>query len=158
MATEKWIAGSGVGFTWTNAFNSGDINQTIANNNAVLSGIVIANQTALDIFCDISFDAGAAVTTVAPGYLGFYLYPLGLGTFYGDNAFTTTPSAGPPPSNYAVGSIGFPIAASTTIHGVVTGIIMPPGSFKFLLYNQAGVTLPTTGNSCQYRTYNRSVA
>lgn len=157
MATEKWIAGSGVGFTWTSVLTT-ELN-SLASGNAVLQSVAaaIANQTNLDVFCDLSFEAGSAVTTVAPAYLGFYLYPLNHNSIYGDGAFGSS-AAGPPPQCYAVGSIAFPAAASTTIHGVVTGIIIPPGTFKFLVYNQAGVALPSSGNVLQYRTYNRSVA
>jgi len=155
MATEKWIAGSGVGFTWTAAFGT-EIN-SLASGNAVLSSVSITNQTALDIFADISYVAGATVTTVAPNNLAFYLYPLNEdGSTYGDGRFAST-AAGPPPSNYFIGSIGFAAAASTTIAGIVTGIIIPPGTFSFLLMNNAGVQLAASSN-CKYRTYNRSVA
>jgi hypothetical protein len=155
MATEKWIAGSGVGFTWSSAFGA-EINAAIANGNAIASSVVIANQSSLDIFADLSWFSGAGVTTVAPAFLAFYLYPLNNNAVYGDGRFAAS-AAGPPPGNYYIGSIGFAAAAATTINGAVTGIIMPPGSFKFVVYNQAGVALATT-NTCQYRTYNRSVA
>jgi hypothetical protein len=42
--------------------------------------------------------------------------------------------------------------------GTIRGIIMPPGKFKFLIYNQLGVTMAGSGgNTVKYRTYNRSV-
>lgn len=155
MGTEKWVAGSGVGLTWSNAF-SAEIN-SVVNGNAVLSSISIANGTALDIFADLSFVAGGAITSAAPNFLGFYLYPLNEdGTTYGDGRFGTA-AAGPPPGNYFVGSIGFAAAAGTTIAGVVRGIIIPPGTFSFAMYSGAGATLPSS-NVCKYRTYNRSVA
>lgn len=155
MATEKWVAGSGQGLTWGNAFST-EIN-TVVSGNAVLSSISITNGTALDIFSDLSFVAGGTITSAAPNYLGFYLYPLNEdGTTYGDGRFGTS-AAGPPPGNYLVGSIGFAAAASTTIAGVVRGIIIPPGTFSFVMYNGAGATLASS-NTCKYRTYNRSVA
>lgn len=155
MATEKWIAGSGQGLSWGNAFST-EIN-SIVNGNAILSSVAIANGSPLDIFADLSFVAGATITSAAPNYLGFYLYPLNEdGTTYGDGRFGSS-AAGPPPGNYFVGSIGFAAAASTTIAGVVRGIILPPGTFKFVLYNGAGATLDA-GPTCKYRTYNRSVA
>ena len=156
MAIEKWAAGGGPGFTWTSVLTT-ELN-ALANGNAVIQSVAaaIANQTNLDLFADLSFEAGGTMTTAAPGYLGFYLYPQNHNAIYGDGAFGTT-AAGPPPSNYAVGAIGFPIGAGITIHGVVTGIIIPPGNCKFLLYNQAGNPLPATGNVVQYRVYDRSV-
>jgi hypothetical protein len=155
MATEKWIGGSGQGLTYGSAFGA-EIN-SLVNGNAVVSSITINNATALDIFADVSYVAGATITTAAPNYLGFYLYPLAedLST-YGDGRFATT-TAGPPPSTYWVGNMTFNAAASTTIAGTIRGIILPPGSFKFLLYNQAGATLAASQTN-GYRTYNRSVA
>lgn len=154
MATERWIAGSGVGLTWSSAFST-EIN-SIVNGNAILSSIAITNGTALDIFADISYVAGGTATTAAPNYLGFYLYPLNEdGTTYGDGRFGSS-AAGPPPGNYFIGSIGFAAAASTTIAGVVRGIVMPPGTWKPVLYNASGATLDS-GPTCKYRTYNRQV-
>jgi hypothetical protein len=156
MATEKWIAGSGVGFTWSTANTSATLYNALASGNALISDLAITNQTALDIFADISWLAGGTATTAAPNFLAFYLYPLGQdASTYGDGRFTAT-AAGPPPSNYYCGSFSFAAAALTTIAGVVTGIILPPGTFKFLVYNQSGVALAST-NVFKYRTYNRSV-
>jgi hypothetical protein len=155
MAVEKWTGGSGQGLAWGSAFGT-EIN-SIVNGNAILSTVSITNGTALDIFADISFVAGATITTAAPNYLGFYLYPLNEdAATYGDSRFGSS-AAGPPPGNYWVGNIGFNAAASTTIYGVLSRIIIPPGTFSFVLYNGAGATLASS-NTCKYRTYNRSVA
>lgn len=156
MATEKWISGSGVGLTWTAAITASTLN-AIANGNAILSDTAIVNGTPLDIFMDISF-IGGSITTAAPNYLGIYLYPLlNDGTTYGDGRFSAS-AAGPPPSTYFVGAIGFPIGTQAPV-GALTGLILPPGTFKLVVYNQAGATLAGSGaNSLLYRTYNRSVA
>lgn len=155
MATEKWIAGSGQGLTWGDAFSTATLN-AIASGNAILSDISISNGTALDIFADLSIALGSAAF-VAPNFIGVYLYPLNKdGTTYGDGRFGTSAS-GPPPNNYSVGSIGL-VAATQAQEGSLSRIILPPGTFKFVLYNQGGVALAATGNTCQYRTYNRSVA
>lgn len=157
MATEKWIAGSGVGLTWSTANTSGTLYNALANGNALLSDLDITNGTALDIFADLSWLAGGTATTASPAYLGFYLYSLGQdGTTYGDGRFGTA-AAGPPPGGYFVGSIGFPTGAGTTIAGVARNIVIPPGTFRFLVYNQSGVALANT-NVFKYRTYNRSIA
>jgi hypothetical protein len=158
MATEKWIAGSGVGLSWTTACGTEITTTAITNGNAILSSVQIDNSSPLDIFCDVSYLAGGTITSLAPNYLGLYLYPLGQdGSTYGDGRFGSA-AAGPPPGNYWVGNISFAAAASTTVAGVWTGIILPPGAFKFVLYNQAGASLPASGNVMKYRTYNRSIA
>lgn len=155
MATEKWIAGSGQGLTWGDAFSTATLN-SIASGNAILSDLQIDNSSAFDVFADLSI-ALASAAFVAPNYIGVYLYPLNKdGTTYGDGRFGSSAS-GPPPGNYLVGSIGI-VAATQVQEGAVTGILIPPGKFKFVLYNGGGVALASSGNTCQYRTYNRSVA
>ena len=155
MATEKWIGGSGQGLTWGNAFSAATLN-SIASGNAILSDIVIANGTPLDIFADLSLNLASAAF-VAPNFVGVYLYPLNDGSAYGDGRFGTS-AAGPPPSTYSVGSIGL-VAATQAQTGQLLRIVLPPGSFKFVLYNQGGVAWAgAAGNTCLYRTYNRSVA
>jgi hypothetical protein len=152
MAVEKWIGGSGVGLTWT-SLDTATYNGLV-NGNAIISGTQIDNTTALDIFADVEFVI-ASVTTVAPNYVGVYLYPLNSDTTtYGDGKFTTT-AAGPPPSPYWVGNIVMQVGTGA-FQGELRGIIMPPAKFKFVLYNQLGVTLGTT-NTLKYRTYNRQV-
>jgi hypothetical protein len=156
MATEKWVAGSGVGLTWTDAFSTATLN-SIASGNAILSDVAIANGgTTLDMFADLSV-ALASAAFAAPNFLGIYLYPLNKdGSTYGDGRFGTS-AAGPPGGIYTVGSI--PLVAATQAQvGAVTGILIPPGTFKFLIYNMGGIAFASSGNTCQYRTYNRQVA
>jgi hypothetical protein len=154
MATEKWIAGSGQGLSWgtldTTTLNS------IANGNAILSGTAITNGTALDIFADVEVVL-ASLAAVAPNYVGIYLYPLNSdASTYGDGRFgTTTP--GPPPASYWVGNVVMG-GATQAWQGTLRGIIMPPGTFKFVIYNQMGVAFAASANTLKYRTYNRSVA
>lgn len=156
MATEKWIAGSGAGLTWTNAFTASTLDG-IVNGNAILSDVAIDNSSALDIFADVSFVFGS-ITWAAPNYLGIYVYPLNKdGSTYGDGRFGSS-AAGPPGSTYYAGSISFPTGAAAS-EGMLRGIVLPPGSFKFVVYNQSGATLASSGaNTMQYRTYNRAVA
>jgi hypothetical protein len=156
MATEKWIAGSGQGLTWGNAFG-GEID-SLPSGDSILSDVVVANGTALDIFADVSLVAGSTVTTVAPNYVGLYLYPLNEdGITYGDDVLAPGHAAAyVPPGTYWVGNIMLRAAATTYITGQVNRIILPPGSFSFVLYNGAGVNFPSV-MTCKYRTYNRSV-
>jgi hypothetical protein len=110
----------------------------------------------LDIFADLSINLASAAF-IAPNFVGVYLYPLNKdGSTYGDGRFAAA-AAGPPPGNYSVGSIGI-VATTAAQEGTLTGIVMPPGSFKFVLWNEGGVAWAASGNTCQYRTYNRSVA
>ncbi len=153
MATEKWIAGSGQGLTWgtldTTALNS------LVTNNALMSGTAITNGSALDIYADLDLVLASAAF-IGPNFIGIYLYPLAAdGSTYGDGRFGTA-AVGPPPSNYYVGSIGI-VAATQTQSGQLCGIILPPGSCKFVVYNQGGVTWAASGNTLKYRTYNRAV-
>jgi hypothetical protein len=155
MSVEKWIAGSGQGLTWGDAFATATLN-SIANGNAILSGISITNGTALDVFADVSI-ALASAAFVAPNFIGIYLYPLNKdGTTFGDGRFAAS-AAGPPPGNYWQGNIGI-VAATQTQVGSLNRLILPPGTFSFVLYNGGGVALAASGNTCQYRTYNRSIA
>src|SRR6516165_2057054 len=154
MATEKWIAGSGQGLTYGNAFTGSTLN-SIASGNAILSDLQIDNSSALDIFCDVSIQLASAAF-VAPNYIGIYLYPLnGDNTTYGDGRFGSS-AAGPPAASYWVGNIIIPTGTAAN-EGTVRGIIMPPGKFKFLVYNQTGVAFNASGNTALYRTYNRQV-
>ena len=156
MATEKWISGSGVGLTWTAAFST-EIN-SIVNTNAILSSVSIANGTPLDIFADISIALGSITSGAGAPYIGFYLYPLNQdGSTYGDGRFGSS-AAGPPLSQYFVGAVPLIPSVTQAQEGAVTGIIMPPGTFKFVAYNLSGATLAASSNTFSYRTYNRSVA
>lgn len=156
MATEKWIGGSGVGLTWTNAFTASTMD-SIVNGNAIMSGTAIDNSSALDVFADFSMNIGS-VTVAAPNYIGVYLYPFNKdASTYGDGRFGSS-AAGPPASPYWVGNIVVPTGAAAS-EGTVRGIILPPGQFKFVIYNQLGVTMAGSGgNTAQYRTYNRQVS
>lgn len=156
MATEKWIAGTlGSGLTWADAFTGSTLN-SIASGNAILSDLSFTNGTNLDIFFDLSFNLGSAAF-VAPNQIGFYLYPLAKdGSSYGDGRFGSSAS-GPPPGNYLIGFVGI-VAATQAQVGTWIGGVMPPGTFKFVLYNQGGVAFASSGNTCQARFYDRSVA
>ena len=155
MATEKWVGGSGQGLTWGNAFTGSTLN-SIASGNAILSDLSITNGTSLDIFADLSINLASAAFA-APNFIGVYLYPLNAdGSTYGDGRFGSS-AAGPPPATYYVGSIGL-VAATQAQEGTLQRIIMPPGTFKFVLFNQGGIAFASSANTCQYRTYNRSVA
>lgn len=152
MAKENWVNGASSG--WASAFGT-EIN-SLANGNAVLSSVSISNGTNLDTFADLSLIAGATVTTATPWLIMFYLYPLNEdGTTYGDGRFGTA-AAGPPAKEYYIGSTNLQ-NTTITVQAVISRILIPPGTFKFLVYNQSGVAFAAS-NTCKYRTYNRSIA
>jgi hypothetical protein len=156
MATEKWIAGSLAGLTWANAFTASTMN-AIVNGNAINSDLTLDNSTALDIFADFSMSIGS-VAVVAPNYIGVYLMPLNQdGSTFGDGRFASS-AAGPPASSYWVGNIIVPTGTAANT-GMVRGVMLPPGQWKWNIYNQLGVTLAGSGgNVAKYRTYNRQIA
>lgn len=154
MSTEKWIAGSLATLTWTNAFTGSTLN-SLGNGSAILSDLAIDNSTTLDMFADVSIALATAVFTSSP-YIGIYLYPLNKdGSTYGDGRFGSGTS-GPPPSTYFVGSIPL-VTATAAQEGTLRSVILPPGGFKWVVYNVGGANFSSSGNTCQYRTYNRSV-
>jgi len=161
MATEKWIAGSGVGFTWTSCFGS-EIN-SVADGNASLSSAQIDNSSALDMFTDVMAALGSWGATGAAAFLDLYLYPLNQdATTYGDGRFTSS-AAGPPPPQYFAGKgVIIPsVTQSQQLHfrrPDGAPIIIPPAKFKLVLYNKSGATLAASSNTVYYRTYNRQVA
>ncbi len=160
MSTERWIAGTGQGLTWGNLFNSGATINSLASGNAIQTATPanIDNSTNLDVFMDISIALGSITSGAGAPYIGVYLYPQNQdGSTYGDGRFGST-AAGPPPAAYYVGSI--PLVASVTQaqEGTLRGIVLPPGIFTVILYNQAGVALASSSNGVKYRTYNRQVA
>jgi len=161
MATEKWIAGSGVGLTWTSCFGS-EIN-SVVDGNAVLSSTQIDNSGALDLFADVMFALGSWGAVSATALLALYLYPLNQdAATFGDGRFTSA-AAGPPPSQYFAG-LGVLVPSVTQAQqghfrrSDGTPIILPPGKFKLVLYNKSGATLAASSNTIYYRTYNRQVA
>jgi hypothetical protein len=154
-STEKWIAGSGVGLSWSDGFSTATLN-SIASGNAILSDVTISNGTSLDIFCDISIHLASAAF-VSPNLAQVYLYPLQQdSSTYGDGRFSSS-VAGPPAANFLVASMQLVAATQAQDNGFL-GIIMPPGTFKFVYYNLGGVALASSGNLLKYRTYNRTMA
>ncbi len=153
-----WVAGAGVGFTWTTAINGSDLTSLASGSSALSSVADITNQTALDLYADVSVRLSTGSATPAAGaFLGLYLVPLlDDGVTYGDGELTsggTMARAYPfPPA----GTIALESAAATTLlAGFVQGIVIPPGSFRFALYNGSGIGLSATAgnNIVKYRTY-----
>lgn len=157
MATEKWIAGGLQGLTWGGVGFSTELN-SLANGNAVLmSGTALDNSTTLDVFADISVSLGSITPGSGAPFIGIYIMPLNEdGTSYGDGRFGSA-AAGPPASAYFVGSVPCNPSSAGVVTGIIRGVVLPPGKFKLCLYNSAGVSLASSANTVDYRTYNRQV-
>lgn len=152
MTTQRWIAGSGQGLTWGSCFGA-EVN-SLGIGNAIASSVVISNATPLDVYCDFSLSLGSVTTIAGPPYVGLYFYILNAdGTSYGDGQFASA-AAGPPSTTYQVGSIAAPPGVTAVITGSLRGIVLPPGSGKFVIWNNLGVALAASANTLSYRTYN----
>jgi len=147
----RWLAGSGVGLTWTAAFTSSTLN-SIASTNGILSDVAIANGTALDKYMDLSVALASAAFTGTGINVSIHLYPLNDdGSTYGDGKFGSSaagPCAYPPVAVIPL------VAATQAQTGSAIGIVIPPGTFKLVLVNNGGVALAASGNTLKYRTYN----
>jgi hypothetical protein len=155
MATERLIAGSGVGLTWTSCFGT-ELN-SLTSADSVLSSVQIDNTTALDMYADLCIQLASVTPGAGAPFLGFNLWPLNEdGSTYGTGQFTSK-AAG----QSFLGWIGnIPLIPSTA--GVLVGVLsmfqLPPAKFKFVIYNGAGIALAASANTIYYRTYNIQVA
>lgn len=154
----RWTSGSGVGFTWTSAFNSADL-QSLANGSSVLSSVAdITNQTSLDLYADVAIRLtyGTAQAIGSGAFISVYLFPtLDDGVTRGDGSLIPGTQAAITPGVQAIGGVPIRNALLTTVAGFIQGIWIPPGTFRFALQNQLGVAFPL-GGACHvsYRTYN----
>lgn len=156
----SWVAGNGAGLTWSTAINSSDL-ASMSNGNTVLSTISdIANGTSLDQFMDVSVRCAIASNTIAAGAnLALWLYALlDDGSTYGDGQLVAGTQAAKTPLFSPIGVIPLLAAASqTTLVGAVTGILLPPGSFRLALQNNSGFALTAGTQTVKYRTYNQNL-
>jgi hypothetical protein len=157
-----WTAGNGVGLSWTAAFASADLT-SLANGSFMLSSAsTIANGTNFDIYADFSVicTVGSA-TPPAGAWFGIFLVALlGDGSTYGDGLATAGTAITRAPPYSPVGSIPLETAiAATKLAGFVQGIVIPPGTFNWGLYNGSGAALSSTAanNTAYFRTYNMNL-
>lgn len=146
-----WVAGNGAGLTWSTAnANAG----TLANTNSVLDSTDITNGTALDIFADVSISCTISSSTIVAGAnVALYLAYLNQdGTTYGDNHVTTTPAAAAPSYPPIAVIPLFAAATQTSLIGIATGLILAPGTFRWIVQNNSGFNF--TAATIKYRTYN----
>lgn len=157
-----WTAGNGQGLTWGTAINGSDL-ASLASGSTVLSSVAdIANGTNLDQFADISVELTISSATPSAGaVLELYLAALlGDGSTYGSGEMSSGGVITRAPALMPVGVIPLQsVAATTLLAGFIQGIVLPPGSFRFALYNGSGITLSSTAgnNAVKYRTYNQNL-
>lgn len=155
-----WIAGLGVGFTWGTAIASAQM-VSMVNGNTVLDTTDITNQTALDIFADVSISLVIASSTIAVGAnIAIWLAALNQdGTTYGDNKIVTTAGGSAITPSYPPIAVipCFAAAAQTTIIGNALGLVIPPGTFRWAMQNNSGFSLTAGTQTIKYRTYNTNL-
>lgn len=155
----EWTAGNGQGLSWGTLINGSDL-ASLANGSTVLSSVSdITNGTSLDLFCDISVRMTVTSATPPAGsFFGLYLAMLlDDGSTYGDGTLTSGSTITRAPPYAPAGIIALESAAAATVlAGYIQGILLPPGSFRFALYNNSGAALSSTAGNCivKYRTYN----
>jgi hypothetical protein len=154
----SWTAGNGVGLTWTEAIKTADL-ASLPHGDAVLSSDAdIANGTQLDMVADVSVRLAISSATPAAGdFIGIYLVPLlDDGSTYGDGSYVGGTQKALQPPYPPVGVVPLQSTnAATVLSGMVQGIVIPPGSFRFLLYlGTASINLSSGTQTVKYRTYN----
>ena len=155
-----WVAGNGVGLTWTTVINSADMASMATASTVVSSVADIANGANLDQFMDLSAVCLiASSTTVAGSNLAFWIYALQQdGTTYGDGQFVAGTQKAAAPTFPPCGVMPLVAAAAqTTLVGFVQGVILPPGSFRLAIQNNSGFALTAGAQTVKYRTYNQNL-
>ena len=152
-----WVSDpNGVGLTWTTAINSADM-ASMTNGQTVVSSVSdIANGTNLAMFADLSFQLVISSSTIGAGAnFSFWLYCLNQdGSTYSDGQFTNGTAKSATPSFPLCAFFPIPALASTTnMYGTLTGILIPPGSFRFAIQNNSGFALTSGTQTVKYRTY-----
>lgn len=156
----SWVAGAGVGLTWSTLVNSADL-ASMATAKTVLSSVAdVANGTNLDQFMDISLRCAISSSTIVAGAnFALWLYELlDDGSTYGDGQLTAGTPATLTPTFAPVAIFPLVAAASQTVLvGAVQGILLPPGSFRAAIQNNSGFTLTAGTQTVKYRTYNQNL-
>lgn len=156
--TTRWVAGGGQGLTYGSAgFTASDFNSLSAGN-VVVASSAITNGTPLDLYADVSFSIVVGNTTTSTSYFALYILSLNQdGTTYGDGTAT---GSTPPSAGYQVSAIGVKsgVTSGNAVTGTFRGVVMPPGSFKFAMFNGLNVALNSSAAAVvSYRTYNENL-
>jgi hypothetical protein len=158
-ATQKWIAGSGQGLTWGNICTTGDLAPSgtgMVSNASHQCSVVVTNGTALDLFADFSANLASVAAGAGSPSVGLTIYPLNAdGTTYGDGLYGTSTTTNSPPSVQTCTIPAVPSTTGTVVGtGSCRGVVLPPGSFIVVVWNNLGVGIANSPGTIQYRTYN----
>ena len=153
-----WVAGNGVGFSWTTAIASANM-ASMTNTQVVMDSTDITNQTALDIFADVSISLVIASSTIVAGAnIAIFLLALNQdGTTYGGNHFTTSAATTAVQDTPVAVIPLFAGASQTALIGNALGIQLPPGTFRWAMQNNSGFSLTSGTQTIKYRTYNTNL-
>ena len=156
----SWTAGNGQGLTYGIAFNATDFTTSQpTNGQSILSTVTITNGTALDQFADFSVVQSISSSTVAAGAnITVWLIPLAAdGSTYTPALVAGTVAANTPPMAPVCTIPLYAAGTQTVLTGTCTGIVLPPGTFKFAEQNNSGFTYTATTQIHDYRTYNQKL-
>lgn len=143
--------------SWTDAFAAANFN-ALANGSGILSTAAAVSNGAGPILADLSFimvTSTMSPTAAGGAGLDFYILPLlHDGSTYPDNENTGT-AANLPTGTYFVGRMVLRGKATSTQAGMLRGIVVPNGTFKWYVINSTGAALPSssTNMTCQHRLY-----
>ena len=146
-----WTAGLGVGYTWTAIAYAASAFNSLAAGSGVVNNTDITNQTAQDLFMDVSFIATANATPSAGDHMDLYMMYLAAdGTTYGDG--TASGSTAP---SVSLLKQAFNVRLNTALVCHYEGIIIRPGTFRLAMWNKMTPTLAASpAVTWSYRTYN----
>lgn len=114
---------------------------SVANGSRADGTTDFANGTDLDIWADVSLVLGS-LTPGTGGFVELHLRPLlHDATNYADVTPATLAAAAPLSSG------------ASAKYTLWTGLLLPPGTFRFSVVNRAGVAFGGSGNALQARTY-----
>lgn len=120
----------------------------LGNGSASAASSAIANQTNLDVYADVELVL-ASLSPAAPNYLTLYI----LEAIDGTNYPSATGSVLRNQPSQILCTFPIDTTAATAQRVVVRNVVLPPGTFKVVLDNQAGVALGATGNTVKMITY-----
>lgn len=158
----SWVAGNGVGLTWTTAFTSTDFTGSQpTNGQTLLSTTTIANgSTNLDQYMHLSVEQSISSSTIAAG-ANFTIWLCALkagGSNYWPPLTAGTAGSPVPPWAPAVVIPLYAAASQTTLVGSTADlgppIVIPPCSFRLIMQNNCGFTLTSSTQTWDYITFN----
>jgi hypothetical protein len=126
----------------------------LANGSASVLSAEIDNSTNKYLYADMELNL-ASLTPTAGGFLSLYLVASVDGTNY--PLWDAGASPGTANNNYLVGTFSTKAAAAAQ-RLVMRDIELPPGKYKFGIYNGAGVALAASSNTLSWRPYNTASA